>query len=233
MLPIRDGWLVFARVLTLSTLLPTLPITLQPGRSALVRLVRLPFAIRESASGKAPLSATARLRQRRRQLRRDEEAAEISSDSTYSAGRLQARPQRSLFRRLTNVAWTSRAVAVAAWVAVAAASTLLLAGGTLSETGEGIASAAEVLGAIGSTTSGFIVPGPSTMHSISLTVQRSSGSCSSTRGHRARSSSPGPTPWPTRCFSARSSSSSDACLDGGYGTTSASVSCCYRSGWSA
>jgi hypothetical protein len=182
-LPINDGWIATARILVLTTLLATLSFSLHPARASLLRLFELPFAARGARS------ETARLRSRRKPRPSTGEVDDGESASSFED--LDRR------KRARQRAWAERAVAVLAWTIVAIAAGGLLAG-TEAETGEGIASAAEVLGAVGASVSGFLLPGAplrSALHAGGLIclAQRSSSSSSSTCDDRGASSSPGRT----------------------------------------
>lgn len=145
-----DGWIALARVLVLITLLSTLSLTLHPARASLLRLFELPFVARGARS------STARLRSRRKD-RRSSVNGGVAGEDDDSASSFEDLEHRKRKRRRE---WAERGVAALAWTIVACAAGGLLAG-TESETGEGIASAAEVLGAVGASISGFILPGVS------------------------------------------------------------------------
>ena len=151
-LPAHDFWITVSRITVLATLLPTLPLTLQPGRSSLLRLIRVPLAIKRFGTS----VATSKLKNRTTSQSRHRRPSTntLEDDDSVNGSSVDIAPPT----RPKTFAWTARAVAVIAWICVAIAAELLLVGGNLKETGEGIASAAEILGAIGSTMSGFIVP---------------------------------------------------------------------------
>ncbi|GAA94386.1 hypothetical protein E5Q_01037 [Mixia osmundae IAM 14324] len=128
LLPRRDGWIIFARVLILLTLMLNLPSIIAPARDALVRLTRMPFA---------PHGHTGQ-----HHLVPEEDA---STHEASEGRRRQATPKT----------WDVRLAIAAVWLSAATASAALreAAPGEAA-----LGNAAEIIGWAGTTTLSYILP---------------------------------------------------------------------------